>query len=455
MPSSVRARITLIATAVVALALLVASVLIVRMVESDLIETTERALAAELELEASFFDFDAEPEFFEFDADGQFYGLGVFLEEEGFALGSIFDPNTGAPIAEVVIDTELLEVAEIFDPFTGETITDPALISSVEELAFDFRDLDGEEGNLLLVGAVARDEVDESLAAVRSALIIIVPALTALMGLLIWWMVGRALRPVQAISTRVEAITTSSLDQRVPVPGGNDEISGLARVMNGMLSRLQRGDARQRQFAADASHELRSPLSTVRAAAEMIERNPASGRAPQLAADILAEADRMDALIGDLLSLSRVDEETAAHKHRPVDLSKLIEGFVSTTREIQPGVVVLGDETQLRRALENLINNAHRHAQALVALTVRTVEHHGIEYAEVCVEDDGDGVPAELREVIFERFSRLDEARSRDQGGAGLSLVQTIVVRHRGNIAVDDSPNLGGARFTVHIPLPG
>ncbi len=113
---SVRGRITLVATAVVALALLLASVLIIRMVESDLLAATERALAAELELEATTFDFEGDAQFFEFDSNGDFYGLGVFLEDEGFAFGSIFDPITGEPVAEVVIDTLQAEVADIFDP---------------------------------------------------------------------------------------------------------------------------------------------------------------------------------------------------------------------------------------------------------------------------------------------------------------------------------------------------
>jgi len=452
---SVRGRITLVATAVVALALLLASVLIIRMVESDLLAATERALDAELELEATTFDFEGDAQFFEFNSDGDFYGLGVFLEDEGFAFGSIFDPITGEPVAEVVIDTEQAEVADIFDPFTGQTITDDDLILSVEALAFDFRDLDGEDGNLLLVGAVARDEVDETLSAVRDALIIIVPVLAALMGVLIWWLVGRALRPVQAMSERVNAITTSNLDQRVPVPSGNDEISGLANVMNGMLSRLERGDMRQRQFAADASHELRSPLATMRTAAEMIERNPVSGRAPTLAADIVAEADRMDMLIGDLLSLSRVDEELAGRGDVPVDLSGLADGFLDTERSVQPGVHVMGDAAQLQRAVENVVKNAYRHATQTVMVSLKTVEHHGTAYAELCVEDDGDGVPIDQRQAIFERFRRLDEARSRDAGGAGLglALVHAIVVRHRGAIAVDDSPTLSGARFTIHLPL--
>ena len=451
---SVRGRITLIATAVVALALLLASVLILRMVESDLLDATERALAAELELEASFFDLETEGQYFEFETEDGTLGLGVFLEDEGFAFGSIFDPFSGQPVAEVVLTTEPVQVADIFDPFTGQQITDAALVDSVEALAFDFRDLDGDEGNLLLVGAVARDEVDQTLNTVRDALVIIVPLLAALMGGLIWLLLGRALRPVQAIADRVEEISTTNLDQRVPVPTGKDEIAGLARVMNGMLSRLERGDVRQRQFAADASHELRSPLSTVRAAAEMIERNPTSGRAPTLAADIVAEADRMDALIGDLLSLSRVDEEVANLDHHAVDLSAIVASFASAERVVEPGITVRGNEDQLTRAIENLVSNGHRHAATTVRLSLRSAHHHGERYAEICIEDDGAGVPDHLRSVIFERFSRLDEARSRDEGGAGLglSLVQAIVTRHRGAIAVDASPSLGGARFTMHVP---
>lgn len=454
MLSSLRSRITLTATAVVALALLVASVLVVRTVESDLLQATERALAAELELEAAVFSLD-EPQLFEFISQGQDLALGVFLDEGGVAIGSIFDSRSGEPVADVVIDTTELAVIELINPFAGVPISDPALVEAVETLNFDFRDIDGDDGNLLLVGAVARDEVDDSLAALRRALLIIVPVLALAMGMLIWWLVGRALRPVRAMSDHVSAISTSSLDQRVPVPPGTDEISGLATVMNSMLSRLQRGDLRQRQFAADASHELRSPLSTVRAAAEIVERNPASARTPQLAADIVAEADRMDALIGDLLDLSRVDDEQANLRHERVDLSGLASAVRNVELQIEPGVVVQGERGQIERAIENLVKNAHRHAATRVLVTLLTIEHDDAKYAQLSVSDDGDGVPVEMRQTIFERFSRLDQARSRDRGGAGLglSLVQAIVERHRGTITVDDAPKLGGARFTIHFPL--
>jgi len=455
---SLRSRITLAATALAALAFVAASYGILKMVESDLLATTERALAAEVALEAQTIDLAStvRDDFFEFEASGVEYAFGLFLEdpEAGVAFGELLDPVTFDPVADVIIETGPAAGIEIFEPFSEETIDDPELIALIEELAFSFRDVDGDEGNVLLVGAVARDEVDQSLAAVRNALLAIIPVMIVGVAAMIWWLVGRALRPVQAISDQVQAISTTSLDQRVPVPQGTDEIAGLAGVMNGMLSRLEQGDVKQRQFAADASHELRSPLSTVRAAAEMIERNPTSGRAEVLAGDIVAEADRMDALIGDLLALSRIDEASGVAKHELVDLSALVAEFTNVQASVQPQILLRADAAQLQRAIENLINNAQRHANSRVTLDLRVIDHLGQHFAQLCVEDDGAGVPHDQRHVIFERFSRLDEARSREQGGAGLglSLVQTIAARHRGTIAVDDSP-LGGARFTLHLPL--
>lgn len=456
MRSSVRTRITLIATAVVAVALVVAAWLILQLVEQDFVETTERALAAELELEATQFGEIAfggeELFFFDFFVEERPLSLGMFtIAEEGVAFGELYEQ--GFLVGDVFIDLDEVEVIEIIDPLSGLPIQDPELIAELEEAAFEVREIESElEGEALLVGAVARDEVNESLEAVRDALILIVPALVVVMGLLIWFLVGRALRPVGAMSERVEAITTTSLDQRVPVPSGRDEVSNLATVMNGMLDRLQRGDHRQRQFAADASHELRSPLSTVRAAAEIIEHNPASGRTESLAHDIVHEADRMDRLIGDLLHLSRVDEDRASDQFETIDLGQLVADSargVNVTTE--PGLIVLGSADQLRRVVENLVVNAQRHATEQVSVCAGPAANGRV---EVRVDDDGPGVPANDRERIFERFSRLDAARSRDRGGAGLglALVKAIVTRHQGQVHVETSPSLGGASFVVRLP---
>lgn len=458
MRSSVRTRITLIATAVVAVALVLAAWLILQLVERDFVETTERALAAELELEAAQFGeigFGGEELFFfEFVVEDRPLSLGMFtIAEEGIAFGELYEQDF--LVGDVFIDLNEVEVIEVIDPLSGLPIEDPELVSQLEEAAFEVREIESaaEEGEALLVGAVARDEVNDSLQAVREALTLIVPALVVVMGLLIWFLVGRALRPVGAMSERVNAITTTSLDQRVPVPAGKDEVSNLATVMNGMLDRLQRGDHRQRQFAADASHELRSPLSTVRAAAEMIEHNPASARTESLANDIVIEADRMDRLIGDLLHLSRVDEDRANHQFEPIDLGQLVaDSAAGADVTTEPGLTVLGSTDQLRRVVENLVANAQRHANERVSVSAIPAANGRV---ELRVDDDGAGVPTEARERIFERFSRLDAARSRDRGGAGLglALVKAIVTRHQGEVHVETSPTLGGASFVVRLPL--
>ena len=457
MRSSVRTRITLVATAVVAVALVLAAWLILQLVERDFVETTERALAAELELEAAQFGGmpfgEDELFFFDFVVEDRPLSLGVFtIAEEGIAFGELYE--RGFFIGDVFIDLDEVEVIEVIDPLSGLPIEDPELIEQLGEAAFEIREIESAvaEGEALLVGAVARDEVNESLQAVREALTLIVPALVVIMGLLIWFLVGRALRPVGAMSERVEAITTTSLDQRVPVPAGRDEVSNLATVMNGMLDRLQRGDHRQRQFAADASHELRSPLSTVRAAAEMIEHNPTSGRTESLANDIVEEADRMDRLIGDLLHLSRVDEDRANETFEPIDLGQLVADSAGGAEVVaEPGLTVMGSADQLQRVVENLVANARRHANGQVSVHVGAAANARI---ELRVDDDGAGVPVEDRERVFERFSRLDAARSRDRGGAGLglALVKAIVTRHHGQVHVETSPTLGGASFVVRLP---
>lgn len=451
MPGSVRTRITFVATAMVAIALAAASMLILRLVESDLIATTERALEAELELEAATFGFGEDLQVFDFVVQGRPLSLGVFTEaEEGIAFGGLFEGEQF--IGDIFIDTENAAVIEVIDPMTGFPILDPTLIAELEEVALEIQDVDGDEGQALLVGAVARDEVNESLQAVQDALTLIVPALVLAMGVLIWFLVGRALRPVQAMSERVDAISTTSLNQRVPVPAGSDEVSNLATVMNRMLDRLQRGDSRQRQFAADASHELRSPLSTVRAAAEIIEHNPTSIRTETLAADIVAEADRMDRLIGDLLHLSRVDEERPSGTTERIDLGQLVadnaRGAIVTS---VPDLFVTGSTDHLSRLVENLVANAHRHAESQVRVATSRFDSTTI---ELRVDDDGAGVAEEDRTEIFERFSRLDEARSRDQGGAGLglALVKAIATRHGGQVHVETSKTLGGASFVVRLP---
>jgi len=441
---SVRGRITLLATLLVGVTLVAASFVVVRLVESDLVRSAEIALIEALDNESDRRPDDA---FYDVWIDDRLYNLGVFRAGDEGLIGELLFEET--PVVELLIAPDSGDLIEVFDPSTGEEFDADDLFFDVDELIFEHVAID--DG--FLVAAEELEEVQESVSAVRGALTILVPLLTLTFGALTWFMVGRALRPVHAITERVGEITSSDLDRRVPVPSGNDEIVELATVMNTMLDRVESGVDRQRQFAADASHELRSPLATLRTAAEMISLNPSSGRIPTLADDVMAEADRMEQLIADLLALAR--SESATRPTTTIDLAELADAAsgvvgradVTVRLDAPSSATAVGDASQLERAIRNLVDNAVRHATSQVLITVTDP---GI----VSVEDDGPGVPVDARTAVFDRFARLDEGRARTEGGAGLglALVKAIADRHDASVAVDESPTLGGARFTLSLP---
>ena len=321
----------------------------------------------------------------------------------------------------------------------------------------------GEGGGLsVLTGLVGRSVILPSLDAVKAdvetfgrGISIFVPVLVALLALSTWLVVGRALRPVEAIRSRVAQIGAGELDRRVPDPGTGDEVGRLAATMNRMLDRLQRSSQRQRRFVSDASHELRSPLASLRTQLEVALAHPERAEWPAVAAGVLEEGGRMERLVDDLLSLARADEGAALVHTEEVDLGEMIaaeaervEGLAVDTSAVAP-VVVRGDAQSLRRAVRNLLDNARRHAASRIVLRV-TLE--GDEVLAV-VEDDGSGIPEAEREQVFERFARLEESRDRDAGGTGLGLavVREIVQAHGGTV-VAEAGEEGGARLVVRLP---
>lgn len=319
---------------------------------------------------------------------------------------------------------------------------------------------DGPDGrSLTVLVARALEPAEETIDRVVRLLLVGVPLLLGLVVATTWAVVGRALRPVAAISDEVRSITDRQLDRRVPEPAAHDEIGGLARTMNAMLGRLQAGRDRQRQFVSDASHELRSPIATIRHELEVALAHPEDVELTTLAQDLLDEDLRMQAIVDDLLLLARFDEDGAAATWQPVDLDDLVLAEARRLRaeprlQVDASGVgaarVAGDPSQLARALRNLVDNAARHATTLVRLAV----HVEGTYAVMTVDDDGGGVPADARTRVFERFARLDDARSRAAGGAGLGLaiVAQLVERHHGSVRCLDAPG-GGARFEVRLPV--
>ena len=312
-------------------------------------------------------------------------------------------------------------------------------------------------GTLTIVAAQSLEAVGESTSAVLSLLTIGFPLLLIVVGASAYWLVGRSLEPVEAIRAKVAAIGARQLGDRVPVPPAGDEIARLAVTMNEMLDRLQAAQISQRRFVADASHELRSPIATIRAMAETAAAHPQDVTASSITDGIIAEASRLERLVGDLLLLARADERGLTVEHRDVDLDDLLASErdrVRSTTDLTvishiEAVQVSGSPHQLARALRNLVDNAARHARDTIALTLRREGPHMVVLE---VQDDGDGIPVQDRQRVFDRFVRLDESRVRTQGGTGLGLaiVKEIVDAHGGDVRVVDSPS--GATLRVVLP---
>ena len=248
-----------------------------------------------------------------------------------------------------------------------------------------FREVDTASGRLIVMGAAAVDPVTRSIDALRRALRFGLPALVALVAAVAYVLVGRALRPVEAIRAEVDEITGSTLHRRVSEPPTDDEIGRLARTMNAMLDRLDTTATRQRQFVADASHELRSPVAAIRTGLEVARRKADRANWPAVADTALAEESKLEALLDDLLLLARHDENGARTRHpEPVNLSALIMAEAQRPHRVPvdvalPGinaatepVVVPGADHELARMVSNLVDNAARHATSAVQIGLTT-----------------------------------------------------------------------------------
>jgi signal transduction histidine kinase len=263
---------------------------------------------------------------------------------------------------------------------------------------------------------------------------------------------------VEQIRREVASITAAELHRRVPDPPGDDEIGRLARTMNEMLNRLEHAQDRQRRFVADASHELRTPVASIRQHAEVALAHPERSSLRNLAETVLAEGLRMQRLVSDLLVLAASDERSAMLRRRPVDLDDLVFAVAgdlraSSTLRVDTTAVsagrVTGDGPALRRVLTNLVDNAARHTRSSVGFALTTVDDTVI----LIIDDDGPGIPESDRQRVLERFVRIDTARAQNAGGSGLGLaiVAEIVDAHHGDIQIGASP-LGGTRIMIRLP---
>ncbi|MER6814593.1 HAMP domain-containing sensor histidine kinase [Spirillospora sp. NPDC000708] len=278
-------------------------------------------------------------------------------------------------------------------------------------------------------------------------------AASLLTGWATWALVGRTLRPVEAMRAQIAEITISDLSLRVPQPSGDDEIARLARTANQTLARLEDAMERQRRFGSMVSHELRRPLTGLRTQLEEVLLFPEADARGGVR-DALATAERLQAIIEEMLMLARVS--TGPRIVEPVGLAALAREEAARRGDGPPVEVsapeeltVTGNRVQLAGVLANLLVNAQRHARTRVQVTVRRSDGG----AAVVVEDDGEGIAPGDRERVFEPFTRLSEGLRRDPGGSGLGLAisRAVAEAHNGTLRIEDSPR--GARFVLRLPL--
>ena len=345
-------------------------------------------------------------------------------------------------------------------PQPGTTVTvreDRLPVGEEDPFAVVVQGVRGPEGPAVVVSAHSLETVRRANDVLIRLLALGYPVLLGLVAATSYWLTGRALAPVEAMRRRLAGITATDLSARVPVPPSRDPVAQLARTMNETLDRLAAATEAQRRFVADASHELRSPLATIRAAHEVAAVHPEVVDRATLHADVMAEVGRLERLVDDLLFLARSDESGVRLERGEVDLDDLVDGEAGRLRRtsdlrivahLRP-VRVSGDRHQLARALRNLCDNAARYAAGCVELTVAGDTGEAV----LDVVDDGPGIPAAERQRVFDRFVRLDGSRGRAAGGAGLGLAiaREIARAHGGDLAVVDSEP--GAHLRLRLPL--
>jgi signal transduction histidine kinase len=279
--------------------------------------------------------------------------------------------------------------------------------------------------------------------------------------------VTASLKPVNAIRAELDQINETCPERKVPIPSSRDEIHELAGSINQTLARLNAAMRQQRTFTSDASHELRTPLAAIRAEVEDALYAPEESSVSALGNTVLRSVNRLELIVGDLLAMARLQAERPVARE-PVDLAELVtaecERRPRTDKRLEyalePDVTVMGDHTLLARLLSCLMDNAERHAATTITLRVghspagkRDAQRFPAGIATLEVIDDGPGIAPDKRELVFQRFARLDTARGRDAGGIGLGLpiARQIAETHGGTLQIEDSPH--GARFVLRLPI--
>ena len=348
------------------------------------------------------------------------------------------------------------------EPFENG-LTRPVSVGVDRYYLLDFWIQLGWEDGVWVRGILEAPENPQVLTNLMLIALIVMPLLIALAALGGYLIARRAFRPLDQITSTAAAIhEAADLSRRVDVPPGNNEFSRLAATFNQMFAHLERLFDAEQQFTADASHELRTPVSVIKSACEYGEKY---GETPEEQRETLAmihrQANRMSALIGQLLSITRLDQGTALVLQDKVDLSELVLSLCQDQpyppdrlrTEVEPGITARADPALLTRLIQNLIDNGFKYGRegghVWVSLTRGTGE------ILLAVRDDGIGIPRDQQEKVWQRFYQVDPSRTGDRGGAGLglSMVRKIAQAHGGTMTLDSIPQLG-TTFALHLPAP-
>jgi signal transduction histidine kinase len=379
-------------------------------------------------------------------------------------------PVAGAEVVQVLDDKErvvsasqnadrlnaLLHGEEIDRALDGRVEVPGSRVALGAELQVWARRVSVDGADLTVVVAEPTEDLVSSDALLRRVLVISFPLLLLVLGLIAWRVIGAAMRPVEELRSAADQISGSGRGDRLPVPPSDDEVHALAVTLNSMLDRLDQARGREAGFVADAAHELRSPLASLRMQVDVARR---LGDGGTLAEELDQDVDRLEALVDDLLALARLDAASPSDflvEAGPVAVRPELERVASVSRaagtdvEVRPGaeVTVAVGAGELERILGNLVGNAARLSGQVRLAAVRRGE-----WVVISVEDDGPGIAVADRERVFERFTRLDEARARDVGGAGLGLpiVRALARARGGDVTLHEAAS-GGLRAEVELP---
>lgn len=317
--------------------------------------------------------------------------------------------------------------------------------------------------SLVLTASLA--DADQTMMQLGTVMLTAVPIMLMVSAVVAYALAARALAPLQSLVHESRSITAQSLDRRLPITNPHDELGHLAATINDMVGRLERSFTEMKRFTADASHELRTPLAVIRAETEAALGRAGEEEVQQMLGSALEECSRLSRLTDQLLTLARQDAGLLEQRSDPVNLAYLAASVLETLRPlaeakalvlaVEPGArmeetVIRGDPDRLRQVLLNVLDNSLKHtATGSVTLRLKSVEKEVI----IEVRDTGEGIPPEHLPHVFERFYRVDKARTREQGGTGLglSIAKSIIDAHGGRIDLHSTPPQG---TTCVITLP-